>query len=300
MSSPKRGEGLGYRCPEQAHVSIKTSAPLSTSQGQQLLQHKDHSTKKQQERASREQLVPLVGFAVGNNTDLGKTASSVGFSFERGNRMLLERSVLGLTPLRGQQGWSRAAPRVMRPVSTTGWLGLRRGRTSTGNLLDAAGDTPAPASRSTSGAASGLPRPCGSLPTPGSRDRGATARPPARSRRWGSRTPPGENAESARRRPALTGPAPSPVPDDLPQQRQRLPRRVLGARPLPAAPQPRREGLDLLGELRAALRSARHGGGTSASAAPPPHWRRLPSCARPPAAARPMSGASGGWAGGAA
>lgn len=128
----------------------------------------------------------------------------------------------------------------------------------------------------------------------------ATARPPARSRRWGSRTPPGENAESARRRPALTGPAPSPVPDDLPQQRQRLPRRVLGARPLPAAPQPRREGLDLLGELRAALRSARHGGGTSASAPPPPHWRRLPSCARPPAAARPMSGASGGWAGGAA
>lgn len=79
MSSPKRGEGLGYRCPEQAHVSIKTSAPLSTSQGQQLLQHKDHSTKKQEERASREQLVPLVGFAVGNNTDLGRLPAALVF-----------------------------------------------------------------------------------------------------------------------------------------------------------------------------------------------------------------------------
>lgn len=64
MSSPERGEGLGYRCPEQAHVSIKPLHSPSTSQGQQLLQHKDHSTKKQQEGASRElitkQPVPLV------------------------------------------------------------------------------------------------------------------------------------------------------------------------------------------------------------------------------------------------
>lgn len=63
-----------------------------------------------------------------------------------------------------------------------------------------------------------------------------------------------------RRRPALTGPAPSPMPDDLPQQRQRLPCRVLGARPLPATPQPRHEGFDLLRQLRAALGGARHGG----------------------------------------
>lgn len=204
--------------------------------------------------------------------------------------MLLERSVLGLTPLRGEEGWSRAAPQVR---STAGREGPRRGRTGTENPPVAASEAPAPASPAwglrriplhpTAGTGGNCPP---AAPPPGP----AAASLPA----LGEPRPPRESAASARRRPALTGPVPSPVPDDLPQQRQRLPRRVLGARPLPAAPQPRREGLDLLRELRAALR-ARHGGRTSASAPPPSHWRSLPSCALPSVAlsqweARPAVG----------
>lgn len=205
--------------------------------------------------------------------------------------MLLERSVVGLTPLRGEHGWSRAAPQVTRPVGTAGWERLRRGRTGAANPPGAASEEPGPPPRAYPGFADPS--------APDSRDRGATALPgPAAASlpALGEPHPPGESPASARHRPALTGPAPSPVPDDLPQQRKRLPRRVLGARPLPATPQPRREGLDLLGELRAALVGARHGGSASASGPPPSHWRRLPSCARPPAAAQPMRGASGGWA----
>lgn len=135
MSSPKRGEGLGYRCPEQAHACHQNQCtplniPRPAAAPAQGPQHQETRGKGEQRAAGS-----TGGFCSRKQHRLGKTASSVGLSSERGNRMLLERSVLGLTPLRGEQGWSRAALRVMRPVSTTGWEGLRRGRTSTGNLL---------------------------------------------------------------------------------------------------------------------------------------------------------------------
>lgn len=188
-----------------------------------------------------------------------------------------------------------------RPVSTAGFKGSRCGRTSTGNAdppaaASEAPSSPGPQRQHCSGpapaspppphppAATGKPGPAAARPDglrapPTLRRR---ARPPPCSRGQGRCRRPGEALRPpsatrgpARRRPPLTGPAPSPVRDDLPQQRQRLPRRVLGPRPLPAAPQPRHEGLDLLRQLRAALGGARHGGSAPGPTGLHSRWQRF-------------------------
>lgn len=170
MSSPERGEGLGYRCP--ARVSIKPVHPLSipgpAAAPAQGPQHQ-HTAGRGPQTAARS----TGGFCRRKRLDTTQTSGrppAAHLVFP----LLLERSVLGLklgARLEQDSPSGNAAREHRRRGKAPPWQDQHR---------DCAGlaDPPPPTANT------GVPVP--------------------------SRSP-------SRRR-ALTGPAPSPVPDDLPQQ----------------------------------------------------------------------------------
>lgn len=110
MSSPKRGQGLGYRCPEEAHVSIKPGHPPPHPRASNCFSTRTTAPRNNRKgkaespsQSNRFHWGVLQSETLGHNTE---TAAHSVFPLKK-ETTLLERSVLGLTPLRSEQGWSR-------------------------------------------------------------------------------------------------------------------------------------------------------------------------------------------------